>query len=122
MYYLLISGKRDYTDYEHFCKCVEEVLRNVNEPVTIVEGGAKGADELGKRYAKEHGYALKEFPADWDRNGRAAGPIRNSEMADFLKDVEHRSAAFFWDGKSRGTGDCVRKIEKAKIPYKIYQI
>ena len=122
MFYFLISGKRDFTDYEKFCECMDEVVQCVDEPITIIEGGAKGTDALAKRYAEDHGHTLKEFPADWEKHGRAAGPIRNSEMVDFVKGMEHRAAIFFWDGKSRGTGDCMRKAEKAEIVYEIYRV
>ena len=37
-------------------------------------------------------------PADWNRLGRAAGPIRNEEMAEVSD-----ALIAFWDGKSRGT-------------------
>ena len=122
MFYVLVSGKRDFTDYERFCEYMDEVLQCVDEPVTIVEGGARGTDALAKRYAVERGHILKEFPADWEKNGKAAGPIRNSEMVDFVKGNDHRAAVFFWDGKSRGTGDCLRKAEKAEIVHEIYRI
>ena len=38
------------------------------------------------------------YPADWERHGRAAGPIRNEEMAEVSD-----ALIAFWDGKSRGT-------------------
>jgi len=38
------------------------------------------------------------YPADWNRHGRAAGPIRNEKMAE----VSDALIAFL-DGKSRGT-------------------
>ena len=122
MFYILVSGKRDFTNYGRFCECMDEVLQCVDEPVTIVEGGAKGTDSLAKRYAADRGLSLKEFAADWEIHGRAAGPIRNSEMVGFVKGMEHRAAVFFWDGKSRGTGDCIRKVEKAGIVYEIYRV
>lgn len=39
------------------------------------------ADSLGERYAQERGLAIERHPADWNAHGRAAGPIRNEEMA-----------------------------------------
>ena len=101
---------------------MNEAVSCVDDEITIVEGGARGTDALAKRYALERGFILKEFPADWDKNGRAAGPIRNSEMVDFIKDKENRAAIFFWDGKSRGTGDCMRKADRAGILHEIYRI
>ena len=122
MFYVLVSGKRDFSDYDRFCECMDEALQCVDEDITIVEGGAKGVDRMARDYAITKGYYLKEFPADWEKNGKAAGPIRNSEMVDYVKGMEHRAAVFFWDGKSRGTGDCLMKADKAEIVYEIYRI
>ena len=50
----------------------------------------------------------KEFPADWAGKGRAAGPIRNAEMA---KQNPHIVAAFHNDiTKSRGTKDMLKRV------------
>lgn len=37
-------------------------------------------------------------PADWERLGKAAGPIRNEEMAEIAD-----ALIAFWDGQSRVT-------------------
>jgi hypothetical protein len=72
----------------------------------IVSGAAPGADRVGERFATGNGIALKKFPADWDKHGRAAGPIRNGEMGDYADRL-----IAFWDGESRGTKNM---IETAK--------
>ena len=120
MFYFLVSGKRDFTDFEKFSECMNEAVSCVDDEITIVEGGARGTDALAKRYALERGFILKEFPADWDKYGKAAGSIRNSEMMEFVKGMEHRAAVFFWDGRSKGTGDCLKKVKKAGILYELY--
>ena len=99
---------------------MNEAVSCVDDEITIVEGGARGTDALAKRYALERGFILKEFPADWDKYGKAAGSIRNSEMMEFVKGMEHRAAVFFWDGRSKGTGDCLKKVKKAGILYELY--
>ena len=51
-----------------------------------------------------------EFPADWAKHGKAAGPIRNAEMlTEFLPDY----IVAFPGGK--GTADMLRKAEKARV-------
>ena len=52
-------------------------IRAEHDVKEIVTGGARGADVLAEKYAKENGMALRLFPAEWDRYGRKAGYIRN---------------------------------------------
>ena len=66
--------------------------------VIIVSGHAPGADSLGEKFAADHNLKCELHPADWKRHGRAAGPIRNEEMAEVSD-----ALIAFWDGKSRGT-------------------
>tara|TARA_R110000772_G_scaffold32619_1_gene79725 strand:- start:82 stop:405 length:324 start_codon:yes stop_codon:yes gene_type:complete len=49
----------------------------------VVSGGAQGADKGGEIWAINAKIPIKKFPADWKRLGRAAGPIRNKEMAEY---------------------------------------
>ena len=121
MFYVLISGKRDFEDYERFCRILDESLKDISDEVEIVEGGAKGTDALARHYANEHGIRCRGFSALWDINGRAAGPIRNSEMVKFVSRHDCK-AIFFWDGKSKGTGDCLKKARKAGIACEVHAV
>lgn len=47
----------------------------------ILCGMAKGADVGGRKWAERRGIAVREFPAQWAKYGKAAGPMRNEEMA-----------------------------------------
>lgn len=76
--------------------------------VEIVSGTARGADQLGERYAFEHGFPVKHFPADWDQHGKSAGYIRNAQMAEYAD-----AAVIFWDGMSRGSKHMI-DLAKAK--------
>lgn len=80
------------------------------ENIVIVSGHASGADALGERYAQERGYELETYPADWKVHGRAAGSIRNAQMAS----VAHALIAF-WDGKSRGTKNMIDTAKKHNL-------
>jgi len=119
MFYVLVSGKRDFTDYDRFRKIMDESLKDIEDDIEIVEGGAKGTDALARRYALERGLKCREFAALWDINGRAAGPIRNTEMVKFVSGKKCK-AVFFWDGRSKGTGDCLRKARKAGIECEVH--
>jgi len=96
---VIIAGGRDFTDYKYLCQVCDYMLQNQNSAeIEIVSGTARGADKLGEQYAKEKGYKIAYFPADWDAFGKSAGYRRNVEMAEY-GDV----LIAFWDEKSTGT-------------------
>jgi len=81
---LIIAGSRDYTDYTFIAAQIDRIVPTIGSPVTeIVSGGARGVDACGERYAAERSIPVTQFPADWHRHSRAAGPIRNREMAEY---------------------------------------
>lgn len=109
---VIIAGVRFFDDYNKLCCFCDEVLQNqVN--IEIVSGGARGADALGEKYAKERNYRLKHFPAAWSKYGKSAGVIRNAEMAKYASIL-----IAFWDGRSRGTRSMISLSEKEGL--KIY--
>jgi len=95
---LLIAGSRDFTDYEWLSEVVTQVLSETIDEVTVLSGTARGADQLGERFAEERGLEIIRCPAEWERYGKSAGYKRNLVMA---KVATH--AIIFWDGESRGT-------------------
>ena len=54
-FYVLVAGSRTFTDYELMKSKLDKLLINHND-VVVVSGGARGADTLAERYAKEKGY------------------------------------------------------------------
>ena len=64
----------------------------------VVSGTAKGADAFGEAWARDCGIQILQFPANWKKFGKRAGPLRNEEMADNADGL-----IAIWDGKSRGT-------------------
>lgn len=83
MFKLIIAGGRDFNNYDGMSKCLDRLLKNINDNIEIVCGMARGADRLGERYAKEHGYKVIYMPADWDLYGKSAGFKRNVQMAEY---------------------------------------
>ena len=77
----------------------------------IVSGGAPGADTLAALYAEQRGLPLTVFPADWQRHGRAAGMLRNSQIV-----AAATMVLAFWDGESAGTADTIAKTKEAGKP------
>ena len=61
-------------------------IKNNLKPEMIVSGGANGIDTLAARYSKENNIKLKIHSANWNRYGKAAGPIRNQLI---VNDITH---------------------------------
>jgi hypothetical protein len=59
----------------------------------LLHGGARGADAAIGRAAQQLGWSPLVMPAQWERHGRAAGPIRNRELLQqaIAKAVAHTS-------------------------------
>ena len=93
---------------------MDNLLRNITEKIVVVCGKAKGADTLGEQYAKERGYVVAYYPADWEKYGKRAGFIRNEQMA---KNADALVA--FWDGKSRGTKSMIELAQRYGLKIRI---
>jgi hypothetical protein len=97
-----VIGSRGFNNYE----LVKETLSKINITL-IVSGGAKGADTLGEQYAKDNGIETKIFLPDWEKHGKAAGMLRNTDIIN-----ESEVVIAFWDGSSKGTLDSINKAKK----------
>lgn len=88
---ILVCGGRDFRDYvwvKNELDKIANLAELLDDPVTeIVHGGARGADSLAGDYARSVGLKETVFMANWDRHGKRAGFIRNSEMADYGPDL-----------------------------------
>lgn len=112
-YKVIVAGGRHFNNYELLKQKLDVLLSN-KEKVEIVSGGAKGADSLGERYAKEKNLLLETKPADWDKHGNSAGYKRNKEMADYAD-----ALVAFWDGKSKGTKHMIDLAKKSNLAVRV---
>lgn len=116
--YILVAGSRNYVNAERLAKILEE---NVGDEDTIVEGGVKGVDTMARQWAEARDIGVVEIRADWEKYGRAAGPKRNDAMTAFVAERGGR-AVFIWDGKSKGTKQCINSAMKRGIrEVKVYE-
>lgn len=110
MFRVIIAGTRDFKDYEllkSYCDYMLSKKVESGEEIVVLSGGASGADALGEQYAKERGYNILHYPAQWDKYGRRAGPMRNRQMADNAD-----ALIAYWDGESRGTKNMIEEAKK----------
>ena len=110
MMHLIIAGSRGFNDYELVENFMMDYLGHLigKIDIEVISGGcARGADRLGERFAREHGLGLRVVRADWAGRGLAAGPQRNEQMARMAGTL-----VAFWDGKSSGTRDMIRRGNK----------
>ena len=113
---VIIAGTRNFSNYELLKEKCDNILssKRQNSNIVILSGTAKGADRLGERYARERGFLLRRFPADWDKDGNKAGPIRNAKMADNAD-----ALIAFWDGTSRGTAHMIMTAKEKGLATRI---
>lgn len=106
---VIIAGTRDFNDYQLLRDKCDAILsaKRQDSNIVIVSGTARGADRLGERYARERGYEIRQFPADWLNDEKKAGPIRNAKMADNAD-----ALIAFWDGQSRGTKNMIETAKR----------
>lgn len=116
LFRVIIAGTREFRDYGTLRDTCNRLLaeKQRTHDIVVVSGTARGADSLGERYARERGYQLRRFPADWERYGKAAGYRRNSQMADNAD-----ALIAFWDGQSRGTKNMIEMAKKKKLEIRI---
>lgn len=115
---VLICGDRNWDDpapINWLVRGLSEECQAWDNPLTVINGAARGADTLGMKAAEAYEVSHVEFPALWTVEGKAAGVIRNQRMLDEgMPDVVFA----FHDSldKSKGTADMVRRAKKARLP------
>lgn len=119
---ILVTGSRNWTDKVTIAKAIREAWLVEGRPygVTVVHGGARGADYIAGVYAKRLGFSVEVHALDdaaWKKYGKAAGPKRNQEMVDKGADI---CLAFIKD-ESKGATGCAAMAEKAGIPVIYYR-
>jgi len=111
----IIAGGRDFDDLPWMALCLDELQQHGWSITEVVSGVAKGADITGEEWAHDTEISIKQFPADWETNGKAAGPIRNTKMADYAE-----ALVAFWDGNSRGTKHMIDTAVKKGLYVKVF--
>jgi glycerophosphoryl diester phosphodiesterase len=109
---VIIAGSREIAD---FVAVETALLKSEYKATEIVSGGARGVDKVGEEVATKHGIPIKVFKADWNKFGRAAGPIRNKQMAEYAD-----ALIAVWDGESKGTANMILQAREFGLKIFIY--
>lgn len=115
---VIIAGTRSFNDYELLRDSCNNLLSEKQRThiVVVISGTARGADQMGERYARERGFQLRRFPADWEQYGKSAGHIRNAKMADNAD-----ALIAFWDGESKGTKNMIDNARRKGLAVRVIQ-
>lgn len=109
---VIVAGSREGFVARNVFEAIEESNFLITE---IVSGTARGVDKDGEYYARCNKLPLKQFPANWNLYGKAAGHIRNKEMALYAD-----ALVAVWDGKSPGTKNMIETMKSLNKPVYVY--
>lgn len=112
MLFLAIVGSRSFSDYTLLESILNPIVQDEVE-VTIVSGGARGADSLAAMYARKHELPLIEFIPDWSA-GKHAGFARNGKIVNRADKI-----LIFWDGASKGSEHTLKLALKMGKPTRV---
>lgn len=108
---IIVAGSREFENYSLLADTLDKLYQ---EPIEVVCGGARGADNFGRLWAIKRGHPYKMFIPNWQAEGKVAGFNRNVEMADYADEL-----VAFWDGKSKGTEHMIKIMEGIGKPVKV---
>ena len=109
---IIVTGGRDYDDWA----MLQDVLSAFDAKL-IVQGGAQGADRMARKYAEDNKIVSVTVEANWNKHGRAAGPIRNREML-----MEYPEAIVVAFPGGAGTANCVKQaVELNRIVLMVHK-
>lgn len=107
---VLVCGSRNFNDPLTLDSWLGGIHKNHGPITLLIEGGAKGADYMARKFAEWRGIPVQTFEANWSAYGRAAGPIRNKRMLD-----EGRPDLVVAFGRGRGTANMVEQARAAGV-------
>lgn len=116
---ILVTGSRHWPEPQAVWGALDRAATGHDRgSLTVVTGDCPtGADHAAARWALGRGVQLDVFYADWQRHGKAAGPLRNGHMVDSGADL----CLAFPFGRSPGTRGCMRLAEAAGIPVEVIE-
>lgn len=120
---ILVCGSRHFQDFDLMRDVLLKYFNGAGD--VLIHGMARGADQLSERIVVDLFHdlgnipAIERYPADWERYGKSAGPIRNGQM---LEKGKPDLVIAFRGPNSRGTQNMIDQATKAGVPVKIVEI
>ena len=116
-YCIGVIGSRTFKDQSLFNEVMQRIIMlHIENNIKIISGGARGADTMANWFAQENGFPFTEYLPDWDRYGKRAGYIRNTQIVESSHEV-----VAFWDGKSKGTAMSLYLCKTHHVPVTIIE-
>lgn len=112
MKYIAVVGSREYNDEKTLFHTLDG-LRKVHSYITLVSGGAKGADTLAKKYAIQNRLNIIEYLPEYEVYGKIAPFKRNTQI---VEKADIIVACFRTDLPCNGTKDSVHKASEMQKP------
>lgn len=128
-YRILVTGSRHWKDWAVIEAALAEAVgryHSVDNQLVLVHGGCPTgadamADNIWRSWIPKMLWPWLLEPEvhhpDWNRYGKAAGPIRNTQMVNLGAAV----CLAFPHSKSMGTRDCMDKAKAAGIPVVVHK-
>ena len=115
---IAIVGGRHFNDLNYLFDKTDSYINLVGKAkdITIISGGARGADYLAYRYAVSRGYVFICFPPDPKKKSPERYHERNNKIATF-SDI----CIAFPLGNSRGTWYTVNLFKKANKSVYVFE-
>jgi glycerophosphoryl diester phosphodiesterase len=114
---LIIAGSRNTADAADEVGCALWKFELTYDITELVSGASGNVDLAGEEWARENNIPVKRFPADWDKHRKAAGPIRNREMAEYAD-----ALIAVWDGESKGTANMILEMHRQGKPVFVWRV
>lgn len=112
-YRVIIAGGRDHRLTRENVQLLNSMENEIGEVVT--GGCPTGADRDARGWAEFFDIPHQDFPADWDQHGKAAGPIRNSQMISYVCSKDDMPGMLIAFPGGKGTQDITTKALNAKL-------
>jgi hypothetical protein len=107
---VIVCGGRDYKDRTALFEALDRLVLDRGPIDAVIHGNAHGADTLADAWARARDITPVPVQAEWQRHGKAAGPVRNRKMI-----TDHAPDLVIAFPGGDGTANMVRLAREADV-------